>query len=184
MTRDLTGRWLMSATSCGEGCRINYAALPLTESLRTELRNGLLAWKAAAEVLNSSWHDVHLLSGPVFWMECLPDCVGEDFPDAVDQSDWVELGLTPMEEMALLTVGEPGAPSREEVMKRLDESMDHATCRTEGARIRITGERTICFTTFEHLCDVEAWSNALPKWVIDWVMSEDEDEELEDKDDG
>jgi hypothetical protein len=174
MSHDLTGRWIICTVSTGEGCDLCFAALPLTEVFRTELRKGILGWRAAAEKLGNGYFDVRLSCGPAYWLDRLPDGVPDDFSEQLDRTDWVYLPLTPMEEMALLVAGTNGSPSREEVMKRLDDAVDFVTCRTEFERVIIHGEDRVCLSACERHSDVKAWSNSLPDWVLEWAMSGEE----------
>lgn len=174
MPRDLTGRWIISTVSTGEGCDLSYVALPLTESFRTELRKGILAWRAAAEKIGNDYFDMRLVSGPACWLDRLPEGCSEDFADQLDHTGWEFLPLTPMEEMALLLTGTEGAPSAEEVMKRLDDEVDHVTCRTEYERIVLDNTEHVYLSAHERHNDVQAWSNSLPEWVLEWAMHEGE----------
>jgi hypothetical protein len=153
-------------TSNGHDVALSYAALALTPSLKRQLRSLIAGWEAAAMACQEHVFSLEVSASPAYWMRRLPDCVEYPFGHTVDTMAWAAIPVSPIAELAI---------GLDEIRKKQGRSIDRVCTATECETIVISGSRGVYFEARERHGDGVVWTNPLPDWVIDWVLSEEEE---------
>ncbi len=169
MESERTGQWIMSGlASNGHDVALSYAALALTPHLKLELRKLISGWEAAALACQQHLFSLEVSASPAYWMRKLPDCVNDTFANRLETLPWDAIPISFIAEIAI------GTDAAREQQGR---SIDRVCTATECETIVISGPRGVYFEARERHGDGLVWTNTLPDWVIDWILSEEGEEE-------
>ena len=166
MSRDLTGTWMVSSLSPPDGVDLMYVAVALSDSFRKDMKRLIAAGKAATEVYGSTGLTLKTWCSATYWLHSTPS--NHEYFLELDAGDWLEMRIPPMAELSM----EP-----EEVQKVLDNDIDAVTARTDCEQVEVGfhgGEPSVHFSAYEKHGETKVGTSALPAYVLEWILAEDD----------